>query len=99
MITYRNRPISGPRVSRFDRLVLLRRLAALAQHFDALVANSMFDEAENVRREAIKCLRRLGVDEVDIAKVTSARGALPSFQERDAETKAIADSEGDEQCD
>jgi hypothetical protein len=85
MISFRSHtnPQAARNVSAWDRAMLLRRLASLTDAHDNLIANDLHgsDEAAKIRRECVRCLRRLGVSQAQINKLTSARGPLPEYAE------------------
>jgi hypothetical protein len=88
VITYRN-STPGPNVTKFDRAMLLRRLASLSDGFDLLVANGAFDEALRLRKEFKRCLVRLGVPSGRIVKFMREK-RLPELVERDDDYREAA---------
>jgi hypothetical protein len=94
VIAYRNR--LGTLVTQWDRAVLLRRLVALTDAHDSLIAAGYHDseEAAKIRSEAIKVLRRLGVPPDALRKITGRSGPLPRPTE-EAKAEAAATDEED----
>lgn len=96
MIVYRNRTQATAQVSAWDRAVLLRRLVALTDAHDTLIAAGLHEseEAAKVRSAAIKVLRRLGVRADQLRRITSRNGPLPRPTD-EAMAEAAAADQGD----
>jgi hypothetical protein len=98
VITYRGNSTPGTHVDKYDRAMLLRRLASLTDAHDNLIANGLHGsvEAQRIRIECVRCLKRLGVSQYQIRKLTSAKGPLPEYVELDdGEPADAANNEGD----
>lgn len=77
MIAYKGH--TGEHLSALDRAVLLRRLVALTDQHDALIAAGLLRsrEAEQVRCAALDVLKRLGVPAETMRQITGRTGPLP----------------------